>query len=64
MLAFERDKIVGAVRTDFVLSAEIIVISLGTVASAPFMQQVGVVGGGAVDDRRRVRFRRRHRQTR
>lgn len=43
MVAFEREKITGAVRTDFVLSAEIIVIALGTVASAPFSQQVAVV---------------------
>lgn len=48
MVAFERDKIVGAVRTDFVLSAEIIVISLGTVAHAPFMQQVSVLSAIAV----------------
>ncbi len=48
MLAFERDKIVGAVRTDFVLSAEIIVISLGTVASAPFMQQLSVLSAVAL----------------
>ena len=32
----ERDKIKGAVRTDFVLSAEIIAITLGTVATAAF----------------------------
>ena len=43
MVVFEREKITGAVRTDFVLSAEIIVIALGTVASAPFSQQVAVV---------------------
>jgi hypothetical protein len=48
MLAFERDKIVGAVRTDFVLSAEIIVIALGTVASAPLMQQLTVLSAVAV----------------
>ena len=48
MLAFERDKIVGAVRTDFVLSAEIIVIALGTVASAPFMQQLSVLSAVAI----------------
>ncbi|OON59366.1 hypothetical protein B0920_23570 [Massilia sp. KIM] len=39
----EKDKIKGAVRTDFILSAEIIVISLGTVAAAPFGQQVAVL---------------------
>ncbi|MEN3112936.1 DUF808 domain-containing protein [Uliginosibacterium paludis] len=39
----EREKIQGAIRTDFILSAEIIVIALGTVASAPFGQQVAVL---------------------
>ena len=48
MVAFEKDKIKGAVRTDFILSAEIIVIALGTVASAPFMQQVAVLVGIAI----------------
>ncbi len=42
---FEADKIKGAIRTDFVLSAEIIVIALGTVASQPFMTQVSVLAG-------------------
>ena len=40
---FEHTKIRGAIRTDFVLSAEIIVIALGTVAGAPFLRQVGVL---------------------
>lgn len=40
LLAVEREKITGAIRTDFVLSAEIIVIALGTMAAAPIMQQV------------------------
>lgn len=48
LVAFEKDKIKGAVRTDFILSAEIIVIALGTVASAPFLQQVAVLVGIAV----------------
>lgn len=48
LVALERDKIQGAVRTDFILSAEIIVIALGTVAQAPFLQQVTVVAGIAV----------------
>jgi predicted DNA repair protein MutK len=39
----ERDKIKGAVRTDFILSAEIIVISLGTVAKEAFVVQVCVL---------------------
>ena len=41
--AFERDKIKGAIRTDFILSAEIVVISLGTVADADFMRQLLVL---------------------
>ncbi len=40
MVAFERAKIRGAVRTDFILSAEVIVISLGAVASAAFATRV------------------------
>jgi predicted DNA repair protein MutK len=43
LVALERDKIKGAVRTDFILSAEIIVIALGSVSAAPFMQQVAVL---------------------
>jgi predicted DNA repair protein MutK len=43
MVAFEKDKVKGAIRTDFILSAEIIVITLGTVASVPFMSQVSVL---------------------
>ncbi len=43
LVAFEKDKIKGAVRTDFILSAEIIVIALGTVAEASFGRQVGVL---------------------
>lgn len=46
--AVERDKIKGAVRTDFILSAEIIVIALGTVASAPFATRVGVLASVAL----------------
>lgn len=45
LVAFEKDKIKGAVRTDFILSAEIIVITLGAVASAPFLQQLSVLVG-------------------
>lgn len=48
LLAYENDKIKGAVRTDFVLSAEIIAITLGTVASASFHQQIVVLIGVAV----------------
>jgi uncharacterized protein len=43
IVAFEKNKIKGAVRTDFILSAEIITITLGTVAAASFMQQVVVL---------------------
>ncbi|ANQ85132.1 hypothetical protein dqs_2095 [Azoarcus olearius] len=43
MKAFEKDKIQGAVRTDFILSAEIIAITLGTVADAPLGTQVAVL---------------------
>jgi predicted DNA repair protein MutK len=43
MVAFERNKIKGAIRTDFILSAEIIVISLGAVAGADFTRQVAVL---------------------
>ena len=45
LLAMEKDKIKGAVRTDFILSAEIIVIALGTVADRAFMVQLGVLAG-------------------
>lgn len=43
MVAFEKEKIKGAVRTDFILSAEIIVIALGTVAMEPFGKRVAVL---------------------
>lgn len=39
----EKKKIKGAIRTDFILSAEIIVIALGTVAQAPFIDQLLVL---------------------
>ena len=48
LVALEKDKIRGAVRTDFILSAEIIVIALGTVAAAPFAIQVAVLVGIAI----------------
>ena len=41
--AFERSRIEGATRTDFILSAEIIAISLDTVKAAPFLQQVATL---------------------
>ncbi len=45
VVAYEKDKIKGAIRTDFVLSAEIIVISLGTVAAATLTEQLAVLAG-------------------
>jgi uncharacterized protein len=48
LVAVEKDKIKGAVRTDFILSAEIITISLGAVAGATFGVQVGVLVGIAL----------------
>jgi predicted DNA repair protein MutK len=44
----EKDKIKGAIRTDFILSAEIIVITLGTVAAANFGTRVTVLVGIAL----------------
>jgi len=43
VLAIEKDKIKGAVRTDFILSAEIIAITLGTVQSSPWITQLTVL---------------------
>lgn len=48
LVAFEKTKIKGAVRTDFILSAEIIAITLGTVADAPLTQQIIVLSGIAI----------------
>jgi predicted DNA repair protein MutK len=48
LVAVEKEKIRGAVRTDFILSAEIIVISLGAAAAAPFVTQVAVLAGIAI----------------
>ena len=47
-LVFEKDKIKGAVRTDFILSAEIVAITLGIVAEAPLLNQVLVLSGIAL----------------
>ena len=52
LVAIEKEKIKGAVRTDFILSAEIIVITLGTVQASPFVTQVTVLSGIAVYDAR------------
>lgn len=43
LVAVEKDKIKGAIRTDFILSAEIIAITLGTVQASPFATQVTVL---------------------
>jgi len=43
MVDYEKNKIKGAIRTDFILSAEIIVIALGTVKDSTFITQVSVV---------------------
>ncbi|MBT6277899.1 MAG: DUF808 domain-containing protein [Chromatiales bacterium] len=48
MVAFEKEKIKGAIRTDFVLSAEIIVIALGVVQSASLEARIGVLVATAV----------------
>ncbi|EKM0373975.1 DUF808 domain-containing protein [Cronobacter turicensis] len=45
---YERDKVKGAVRTDFILSAEIVAITLGIVAEAPLLNQVLVLSGIAI----------------
>ena len=43
LVAIEKDKIKGAIRTDFVLSAEIIAITLGTVATETLLKQTAVL---------------------
>ena len=48
LIAIEKEKIKGAVRTDFILSAEIIVITLGTVQASPFITQVSVLTSIAI----------------
>jgi predicted DNA repair protein MutK len=48
VVAVEKEKIKGAVRTDFILSAEIITISLGTVAKEDIVTQLGVLVGIAL----------------
>jgi predicted DNA repair protein MutK len=47
LVALEKDKIKGAIRTDFVLSAEIIAITLGTVQNANWETQLAVLSGVA-----------------
>ena len=43
IVAFEKEKIKGAVRTDFILSAEIVTIALGTVSQETFTNQIFVL---------------------
>lgn len=45
LVTFEKEKIKGAIRTDFILSAEIIAITLGTVTESSFAVQVAVLVG-------------------
>ncbi|WP_374941787.1 DUF808 family protein [Buttiauxella brennerae] len=44
-MVYEKDKVKGAIRTDFILSAEIVAITLGIVADAPLLNQVLVLSG-------------------
>ncbi len=48
MLTIEKEKIKGAIRTDFILSAEIIAITLGIVQNSPLMEQIMVMTGIAM----------------
>jgi uncharacterized protein len=48
LVALERGKIKGAIRTDFILSAEIVTIALGTVADKPLVTRVVVLTGIAL----------------
>lgn len=43
LVTFEKEKVKGAIRTDFILSAEIIVISLGTVAAATLTVKIATL---------------------
>jgi hypothetical protein len=43
IVALEKEKIKGAIRTDFILSAEIVVIALGSVKHVGFVTQLGVL---------------------
>ncbi|MCX8959909.1 DUF808 family protein [Erwinia psidii] len=46
--AFEKKKVKGAVRTDFILSAEIVAITLGVVSEAPLLNQIIILSGIAI----------------
>ncbi|MCX5765601.1 MAG: DUF808 domain-containing protein [Gemmatimonadetes bacterium] len=43
LVAIEQERIKGAIRTDFILSAEIVVIALGTISTQPIAQQIGAL---------------------
>ena len=45
LVAMEKDKIKGAIRTDFILSAEIVVITLGSIQEADLMSQILILSG-------------------
>lgn len=47
-VGYEKKKIKGAVRTDFILSAEIVAITLGIVSDAPLLNQVIILAGIAI----------------
>ncbi len=47
-LNYEKKKVRGAVRTDFILSAEIVAITLGIVSDAPLLNQVIILAGIAM----------------
>ena len=47
LVELEKDKIKGAIRTDFVLSAEIIAITLGTVQNSGWLTQLSVLASVA-----------------
>ncbi|MBC8087734.1 MAG: DUF808 domain-containing protein [Phycisphaerae bacterium] len=48
LVALEKEKIKGAIRTDFILSAEIIVITLGTMSTAPIGRQIAALSAIAI----------------
>lgn len=48
MVEFEKEKIKGAIRTDFILSAEIIVITLGVIINENFIHQVMTLIGVSI----------------
>ena len=48
LVDMEKDKIKGAIRTDFILSAEIVVITLGSIQEADLMSQILILSGLSV----------------